>query len=151
MDDEEHQAFVAAWLVRAGRGLSSARLVRLFEAALGALYRRCHVTLGEVTLGAILDRVLQNATEKFPHLAALEVGDSGVEFSRLHENAGVLDSAQLALSIRFVLTHFLELLGVLTAEVLTPALHAELSQVGLGQEEETRARPETEPGEDEKS
>jgi hypothetical protein len=151
MEDEDHRAFVAAWLAQAGEGLSPERLVQLFEAALGALWRRCHITLGEVTLGAVVDRVLQDATEKFPLIAQIEVKESGVDFARLHANASVLEGEELAGGIRFVLTHFLELLGSLTAEILTPALHAELSQVGLNQEKEPQVPSDDALGEDVKS
>ncbi len=36
---------------------------------------------------------------------------------------------QLRAAVRFVLVEFLSVLGVLTAEILTPALHAELARL----------------------
>jgi hypothetical protein len=150
MEEDLHSPFVDAWMVRIGRGLPPERLVRIFEHALAAIWQRCRVTLGEVTLGAIVDRVLHHASEKFPVLAPLEVEPTGVGFDHLRENARTLDRDQLAEGIRFVLVHFLGLLGTLTAEVLTPALHAELSQVALDEAQGQRTYPADKPGEDEK-
>src|SRR6478672_7552110 len=68
-----HAACVDAWLERAGRELSPEALLRLFEAALGALWARTKTTLGEVTLTAIAGRVLHSASETYPLFSSLEV------------------------------------------------------------------------------
>src|SRR5690242_15312956 len=59
-DDSEHRAFVEAWLRTAG-GATVDQLVALFEEAFDALWSRAYVTLGEVTLIAIVDRVVIDA------------------------------------------------------------------------------------------
>lgn len=150
MEEDLHSPFVDAWMAGIGRGLPSEHLVRIFEHALVAMWQRCRVTLGEVTLGAIVDRVLHHASETFPVLAPLKVEPTGVVFDHLRENAGTLDRDQLSEGIRFVLIHFLGLLGTLTAEVLTPALYAELSRVALDEPQGQRPYPADKPGEDEK-
>ena len=47
-------------------------LVNVFERALDALWRRAHISLGQLTLMAIVDRVLHQGAEKYPHLSALK-------------------------------------------------------------------------------
>ncbi|HSO00639.1 MAG TPA: hypothetical protein VLS89_20245 [Candidatus Nanopelagicales bacterium] len=126
----EHSACVDAWMERTAAGLLSEPLLQAFEQAFGALWRRAHVTLGEVTLCAIVDRVLHNASERYPFLSWLRVESTGLRSEQLHEYAGRLTPDQLAEGIRFVLLEFITVLGNLTAEILTPALHAELSKVG---------------------
>jgi hypothetical protein len=148
MEEDLHSGFVASWMDQVGNGLPPERLVQLFERAIGAMWQRCRVTLGEVTLGVIVDRVLHHASETFPVLAPLKVEPNGVCFDHLRDNAGTLDRDQLAGGIRFVLIHFLGLLGVLTAEVLTPALHAELLRVALDEPQDQRVSPTDKPGED---
>ncbi|HZU96623.1 MAG TPA: hypothetical protein VFF73_08035, partial [Planctomycetota bacterium] len=69
----DHADRVDRWLGQAAKGLSGERRVILFERAVEALWRRAHVTLGEVTLGAVTERVLYFATEKFPFLSPLRV------------------------------------------------------------------------------
>jgi hypothetical protein len=69
-DEAEHAAAVGAWLARTS-ALPSERMIQAFELAFAALWRRAHHTLGEVTLGAIVDRVLHVASEHYPPFAVL--------------------------------------------------------------------------------
>jgi hypothetical protein len=127
-----HSACVDAWLERSGRDLSPEALVRLFEAALGALWARTKTTLGEVTLTAIAERVLHSASETFPLFSSLEVDPArGIRCGDLRERLSSVPDAELVAGIRFVLVEFLTMLGHLTAEILTPELHSELSSVAL--------------------
>src|SRR4051812_32207693 len=132
-DAGQHAACVDAWLERSGRGLSSPALRRLVEAALGALWARIQATLGVVTLAAIGERVLYTAAEKFPFLASLKVDPPrGIEF-RAAEGVPAPSEAELREGCRFLLVELLSVLGNLTAEILTPQLHIELTGVVLPQ------------------
>jgi len=71
---------VDAWMEHAA-GLPAARLVDLFDLGFAAMWRRAHLTLGEVTLTAIVDRVLYSAAERFPGFSALAVDTNGLRFS----------------------------------------------------------------------
>lgn len=126
-----HQACVDLWMGVATKQVPSAQLIRRFERTIEALWRRAHVTLGDVTLAAIVDRVLYTAAARFPSLAALEVEPSGVRFEALKRQAEGLNQDELVHGIRFALVEFLTVLGHLTAEILTPALHSELSRLTL--------------------
>lgn len=133
IDATRHAAQVDAWLKRSGKGLSPEELLQLFETAFGALWARAMNTLGEVTLTAIAERVLHNATEKFPLLSSLEVEPtSGIQARALRVQTGSVHDPQLKEAIRFVLVEFLAVLGHLTAEILTPELHAALADVAPG-------------------
>ncbi len=128
----QHAACVDAWLERRGKDLSPEALLRLFEAALGALWARTATTLGEVTLAAIGDRVLYNASEAFPLFSSLKVEPAGgIAFSELKNRISSAQDGELVAGIRFVLVEFLSVLGGLTAELLTRELHSELSNVAL--------------------
>jgi hypothetical protein len=133
LDGGEHAACVDAWLARSAKdGAPPDVLLRLFEAALGALWARTTTTLGEVTLTAIAERVLCNASETFPMFSSLKVEPTGgLPFRDLRRRIGPAQDAELLAGIRFVLVEFLTVLGNLTAEILTPELHAELSGVAL--------------------
>lgn len=131
-DRARHAACVDAWLEGSGKDLSSEVLLRLFEAALSALWGRTATTLGEVTLTAIADRVLNNASERFPLFSSLKVEPAGgIPFRELRKAIRSAHDAELVDGIRFVLVDFLTVLGSLTAQILTPELHAELSNVAL--------------------
>ena len=131
-DATVHAAFVDAWFDRtlASQDVSAARLISLFERAAGALWERSQRPLGEVTVAAIVDRVLYNASEKYPSLGTLKIEGTRISFDELRRQgkAGLPD---LRDAIRFVLVEFLTVIGNLTDEILTPGLHAELARVGL--------------------
>ena len=130
-DEASHAARVGAWLDGAAKNLPPAQLVTLFERALSALWQRAQFTLGEVTLTAIVDRVLYTASEKYPFLSTLKVEGSGIRFDEFRQQGAVRHDRHLLEVVRFVLVEFLTVLGNLTDEILTPALHAELSTVTL--------------------
>jgi hypothetical protein len=129
-DENDHRARVDAWMDRAAKEAAPEQLFGAFERAFGAMWRRARITLGDVTLMAILDRVLYTAAERFPALSPLEMDASGLRSDKFRERVGPLHGDQLADAIRFILVEFLTVLGNLTAEVLTPALHSELAKVG---------------------
>jgi len=126
-DDSDHHAAVAAWMQGPIRDASPPALLAAFEAAFGALWRRSYLVLGEVTLVAILDRVLATAVERYPLLADVAATASGLDCTRLRSQRPA-SHVQLAGAVAFVLVEFLTVLGNLTAEILTPALHAELAR-----------------------
>jgi hypothetical protein len=95
------------------------------------MWKRAHVTLGDVTLMAIVDRVLYTASARFPALDALKVSVTGVHFDELRARIDSLDQEALAPAIQFAMVEFLTVLGHLTSEILTPALHSALSLVTL--------------------
>jgi hypothetical protein len=130
MVDQDHDACVSAWMRRAAKDLPSDRLVQAFEEAFGALWRRAHQTLGDITLTAIVDRVLYSGAERFPVLSALEVDATGLRCEKLRANARDVPPEQLVGALRFMLIEFLTVLGNLTADILTPALHSTLDRVG---------------------
>jgi hypothetical protein len=131
-DQAAHVAHVDAWLQRSAKDLSPEVLLQLFESALGALWARTRTTLGDVTPTAIADRVLCNASEKFPLFSFLEVEPTGgIQFRELRARISSVRVAELKEGVRFVLVEFLTVLGNLTAEILTPELHSELSNVAL--------------------
>ena len=132
LDQGKHGAFVDAWLGRASERLPPELLLQLLEAAFGALWDRTRTTLGEVTLTAIAERVLYNASEKFPFLSSVEVDPStGIECSELRKQIDAMSGPELIAGLRFILVELLTVLGNLTAEILTPELHSELSHVAL--------------------
>jgi hypothetical protein len=128
----QHSAIVDAWLERSAKDLSPELRLRLFEAALSTLWNRVKTTLGEVTLTAIAERVLHDTAEAFPLFSSLKVNPTrGFECRELSKRIGSVQSAELNKATRFVIVEFLTVLGRLTAEILTPELHAELSHVAL--------------------
>jgi len=131
VDGGEHAKCVDTWLDEAARGLTPPALRRLLEVAFGALWTRTMTTLGEVTLTAIGERVLYTAAERFPVLSSLQVVPTrGIELRGAEPQAPPSES-ELREGMRFLLVELLTVLGSLTAEILTPELHAQLRGVVL--------------------
>jgi hypothetical protein len=141
MADEprSHQAVVQEWLEQA-KGSSSVQVLDVFDAGFLRMWERAQPTLGEVTLGAIVERVLYTATERFPFLAALGIRNGSVDFTDLRAGIDSVPPDEIALAALFVMVEFLTVLGHLTAEILTPSLHAELSAEPLARGPKTRSR-----------
>jgi hypothetical protein len=126
----DHEAVVRAWLAQYGAGLSSQAQVDLLARAFDALWQRASRPLGDVTLTAIVGRVLCVSAEHFTELGLLKFEQTTLRCEALREAAAGLPPPRLLEAIRFVLVQFLSILGHLTAEILSPALHAELARVG---------------------
>lgn len=129
-----HARVVDAWLLASGpHGAGLPELQR----ALDALWRRARVTLGEITLAAISDRVLYDVAERFPPFAAIEVDADGMHCDALRAKLASAAHEEVREAIRYLLVTWLTVLGNLTAEVLTPALHEELANAARAEPEPT--------------
>ncbi|QSQ23524.1 hypothetical protein JY651_00625 [Pyxidicoccus parkwayensis] len=124
-----HSEVVGAWRDGWAGHLSQQELVDVFERVLATLWCRAHLSLGDITLMAIVDRVLHEGVRVYPHLAPLKVEASGTDFGALREAAPRVAVALLEESLVFLVVELLRVLGVLTGEILTPGLHAELRKV----------------------
>ena len=141
MSAPNHGDTVDAWLAQFAQA-SPGELLLVLDAALGTLWRRTRSTLGEITMTAIFDRVLYNASEKFAFCGLLEVAASdGVRTRRLLEHPGPLEAAELLRGMRHLVVEFLTVLGNLTAQILTPALHSALTDVSLEDAVPTTKQP----------
>ena len=136
-DNFHHAACVDAWMGRAG---PTGPRFDAFEHALNALWGRALATLGEITLGALVDRVLYVAAERYPLLSPLSVGTTGVCFDDIRPSVGEGSNRSLQDACRFVLIELLTVIGNVTAEILTPALHAKLSTVAVAQSNDPAER-----------
>lgn len=125
--DSDHRRCVEVWTQRWPRDWTPERRVTAFEHAFAALFWRAHQTLGGATVVAIAARVLSAATERYPELQGTVVGPRGLVLETLRSRASTLDDARLRECIHFALVEFLSVVGTVTAEILTPALHAELT------------------------
>jgi hypothetical protein len=129
-EPSEHTAYVDTWFDGLPENLSPRHLVSAFEQTFTALWRRAQRTLGDVTVSAIVDRVLHEASARYPLFGALKVeGGIGLQFGELRQRVRPEDAEQLREGMRAMLIQFLTVMGNLTADILTPALHVELSGV----------------------
>ena len=133
--------FVDTWLARRTHGLSAGQCSRLFAQAASALFNRAHVTLGDVTVAAIAERVTATAAERFAFLEGLELwGGDVTGWDGLHGRAETLEREEVLRAARFVVIELITVLDRLTAGILTPALRLELDRVGKPRAPKRRKR-----------
>lgn len=125
LNANEHSAVVRDWLEQNAEGLPPPQLIALFERAWDALWRRAELALGDITAKAAAQRVPANATARFPSLSPLALKARTLAFVRFAEVGPNNDELRKALG--FLLSESLSLIGHLSGEILTPALHAELA------------------------
>jgi hypothetical protein len=130
-DEHGHAAKVDNWLARSVDDGSSAEIVRLFHAAVEAVWNEAVTTLGTTTLAAIADRVLSHAIDRYTFLAAINPRSNGGGRwkGQAHEKLAQVPRAQLIEGLRFGLIELLAVIGTLTAEILCDQLHAALDAV----------------------
>jgi hypothetical protein len=124
-----HAACIEAVMERSGSALAPGRQLDVFGTAFNALWQRAQLTLGDVTLMAIVKRVLYKASEHYPVFKALTVANTGIARSELEMQLAQLSLAQRDAALRYVLVEVLTVIGSLTADILTPALHQALLNV----------------------
>ena len=131
-EDPKHVARVDALMSRLPDHASPEELVTAFDLAINALWRRTEVTLGSITLSAIVERVLHQTSRTYPLLAVLTVdGHSGVQFVDLRRRISTQDVKLIRQGMHTCLLAFLTIIGTLTGEILTPALHGTLDDLAL--------------------
>lgn len=134
--DHKHAECVDRLLSRAKREGQGDPL-RLLELATSAVWRQVSPTLGPITLSAIVARVHSTAEEQYAVLAGLRVSEDGVS---LDGPVGRSADAEARDAVRFFLVELLTVVGNLTAEILTPAIHAILSGMNLRDDAAQRTR-----------
>jgi hypothetical protein len=125
--DNIHSRRIDEWMKHAASMARDQRAVA-FEKALTALWRRTYSALGDITVSAILNRVLYEASGKYSILGSLKLDSDGINFTEFRVQAASCGDRELSEAIQFVLVELLTVVGNLTAEILTPALHSELSR-----------------------
>lgn len=126
-EEGQSREVVSTWVSSLASNRSDAELLELLGLGVASLYAAAAKTLTPVTLAAILDRVAAHARTRFPSFARLEVGPAGLELQPLRASLTPPPREETIACTEFVLTEFLGVLGALTAEILTPRLHAALA------------------------
>jgi hypothetical protein len=120
----DHSAFISKWL-KTLSPKSPHQVEKALHHALSLVWHRSHVTLGEVTLTAIVERVLYGGYQTYPWLKEVVVSEHGPNFDSISKNP----DSELHEGLQYVLVELLNVLGKLTAEALTHHLYSELAKV----------------------
>ena len=133
-DTTLHERCVSAWLeARGARQADTTQLLELLLAGLHAIWQRARPSLGDVTLAAIIQRAIHTAERR--HRALEQIGLRVTDSGTIGVTSSPAPRVDLAPAVSFVLTEILRVLGGLTADALTPALHAALASAADGADE----------------
>lgn len=125
---DAHSAFVQTWENNTNTGLSKVNRARLFEQAIHAVEKRSCLTLSNITLLVILDRVLHNCTDIYPMLSEVSLDAHSLNFQKL-QNLDDHELDDFIEALRYLLIELLRVLARITADILTIPLHNELLKV----------------------
>jgi len=130
-DELSHAAAVDAWIAQVVDGADPAELVDLFRAAIEVLWGRTVTTLGSVTLIAIAERVLSTAAGRYSFLSVINPRPNGDARwkQQVRDRLAMVPRPELVEGLRFAFVELLTVIGRLTAEILSPDLHAALLEV----------------------
>lgn len=122
-DAAAHRAAVEAWFARA-RHLPDALLIAV-EHVLVRLWLRSARALGDAPLRVLFHATTRRASARHPVLATVTADEHGPSLRALR--AAPPGARADARALESLVTELLTVIGHLTAEVLTPALHEELA------------------------
>lgn len=126
---QSHVEIVDGWLEQSAKGLPSDALVRLFDDALTELQRRTLLTLSEVTLHAILDRVLYQSQQRYPLLTTLRIEKNGISLGPVKADLELKTPTEITQAFRFLIVELLTILDNLTAGILIEPLYKVLLNI----------------------
>ncbi|MGZ3697887.1 MAG: hypothetical protein ACXWPM_08575 [Bdellovibrionota bacterium] len=126
---------VNEWLDKKTLNLPPAKLVPLFEEAIGVLQARTEITLSEVTVSAIFDRALFLSQQKYPLLSGMKIDSKKIVWNETVTQLRDHRPAEVTEAFRYLLIELLTIIDNLTAGVLTQSLSRELSKVPMNRSE----------------
>lgn len=127
--EDKHSMLVEDWTKKNASAISADQHVLLLEKALQAIEQRALMTLSNVILMVILDRVLHQGKEKFPLLSEAKLDNKNlISFDLVRTNKNH-KSEKIIEALQYLLVDLLRVLGRITAEILTAPLHQELLKV----------------------
>jgi hypothetical protein len=124
---KSHARAVADWLQKFPSSLSREQFINAVEFVFDNVLAKTQITVSEVTLSAVLDRVLYNSCIKYPILSELKLEDAKLNFSGFKKNLKSASHSEIKEAFQYFVTEFLFVIGNLTGEVLTTTLYNELS------------------------
>lgn len=93
-----------------------------------AIWERIEPTLGTVTTVGLMQRALALTVNRYPSLRTLRVTPHGLDFSGLHDHLAYHPADNVSLALRSLANHHIDLLAMLTGDVLLRKLLHDLTQ-----------------------
>lgn len=131
---DSHLQVVEEWLEINVKNLTPHQQILILEKAILAVELRASMTLSNITLLVVLDRILHQSKIEYPVLLRGTIDDNLLNFTAMDKVANADDKSK---ALTYLLVELLRVLGRLSAEILTTALHKELMKVTSQDSEES--------------
>lgn len=95
-----HSSAIKSWIDQVPRDMTNSKFLNQIEKNLNAVFEATQVSVSEVTLVAILDRVLYNSAEQYPLLKCVKLVGTSLIFSEITSNDKALKQALLSQSFQ---------------------------------------------------
>jgi hypothetical protein len=105
---------------------SKQKILRTYTRILRLIYDRILPTLGQVTLLAIMERALAMTAERHPLVRHLQLTTAGLSFQDLYHRVGLEDEHGLREALKDLVTNLLDILVMLTGDILVQGLLQEI-------------------------
>lgn len=90
------------------------------------LWFRAAITVSDVTVGAVFERVFSEAVKDHKFLDCFVVEEKQVNLEKCYGKLGHISREQIIEAFQFVITEFLVIIGNLTGEIISSNLHKTL-------------------------
>lgn len=102
-------------------------VLKVYDDLFKLIWHRVQPTLGRITVMAIMQRALILTQERYPLVTHLYVAPEGVSCDRLRQRVEDQDQRALHETLSHLLGNFLDILTMLTGDILVPRLLQEMS------------------------
>lgn len=126
--NEIHAKKVEEWELAVASLVSVEERPSLFAKAIQAIEGRSLATLSSVTVLVVIDRAIELTKMKYSCLSNVKAYPDGMDLDDFLRNSAVTSAEQVTV-LRELLIVLLNLLGNITADILTSHLHEELAAV----------------------
>lgn len=127
--ENTHQELVRLWEDKNINNLSTDQIIQVYGCALLAIEQRCLATLSSVTIHVVLDRIIYQGLERFPFFKEISLEPTGLSLNNFIQKKELYDLKDINTAFRYLVVELLTVIGNITSEVLTVALHRELMEV----------------------
>lgn len=124
------QKQIGALLAKQVSAASEQGVIDAYQDLLQMMWNRILPTLGRGTVIAIVERALALAQQEFALLARLRVTERGLDLSELRSQAAGQDKEQLRRALQALVDHVIDLLTMLTGDILVEPLIVEIKSRG---------------------
>jgi hypothetical protein len=103
-------------------------VLEIYQDLLQTIWNRIMPTLGRLTVTAIVERALVLTAEKYPLVKHLEATAEGISFEILRQNLGKEEKLILREALKEVITNLIDILAMLTGDILVRQLLKEIEE-----------------------